>query len=205
MTRVSIDPWKPAVEHLIQADGRWQPHIERIGPCGLRPRRDRFGSLVRAVVSQQISTKAAQSISARLLDTLGGTFTAEGLLEAGETAIQAAGVSRGKYRTLMELSEAVAAGKLPLQRIGKWSDQEIINRLTQVWGVGVWTAQMFLIFVLNRPDILPATDLGIRAGLRDHFELYDLPTVRVCEQLCEPWQPYRTVAMWYLWRCRDNR
>ena len=194
------DPWAGAVAHLEEADPRWGPLIARIGPCRLRPRRDRFGTLVRAIIGQQISTRAAATIDARLLALAGTPHDPASILALGESGLRSVGLSGVKARYVMNLAEAVAGGSLPLRRIGAWDDAAIVDRLTAIKGVGSWTAQMFLIFALNRPDVLPVGDLGVRVGIRNHFGLPDLPAPAQCVALAEPWRPYRTVAMWYLWR-----
>ena len=197
------DPWQTAIEHLRKADRRWHPIIERVGPCKLRPVKDRFPILVRAIIGQQISTKAAQSINRKLLDLAGEPPRPEALLSLGDDRLRTCGLSGQKASYILNLSEHVATGRLPLARIGRLSDEEIITRMTEVKGIGRWTAEMFLIFALNRPDVLPVHDLGIRVGLRDFHALPDLPKPRECHPLCEPWRPYRSVAMWYFWRHID--
>jgi DNA-3-methyladenine glycosylase II len=204
MRRRGRDPWAEAVAHLRQADPRWEPVIDRVGPCRLRPRRDRFGTLVRSIISQQISTKAAQSIEARLRALGGDPHEPARLIELGESALRSVGLSGVKARYVLNLSEAVLDGRVPLRRIGALDDEAIIERLTAIKGIGRWTAEMFLIFALNRPDVFPVADLGIRAGLRRHFDLSDLPAPRQCVELTAPWRPYRTAAMWYLWRHADT-
>ena len=206
MSRLRSDPWAAAVAHLRAVDPRWDSVIERVGPCPLRPRpvRDRFGTLVRAIIGQQISSKAAASIDARLRALAGTPHEPAALLALGEAQLRAAGLSGVKARYVLNLAEAAADGRIPLGRIGALDDEQIIARLTAVKGIGRWTAEMFLIFALNRPDVLPVDDLGIRAGLRDHYGLAELPTPRGCVPLAEPWRPYRSVAMWYLWRRRDT-
>ena len=194
------DPWAEAVAHLKRVDARWVPVIERVGPCLLRPGRDRFGTLVRAIIGQQISARAAATINTRLRNRVAGPLDPGALLALGEPELRAAGLSGVKARYVLNLAEAVADGRLPLRRIGTRTDEEIIARLTAIKGIGTWTAQMFLIFSLNRPDVLPNGDLGVRAGLRDLHGLPDLPTPAQCIPLAEPWRPFRTVAMWYLWR-----
>jgi DNA-3-methyladenine glycosylase II len=202
--RPPTDPWAPAVAHLRASDPRWPPLIARVGPCRLRPQRDRFRLLVRAIIGQQISTKAAASIEARLHALAGTPFEPAGLLALDEPSLRQAGLSARKAAYVRDLAAAVHHGRLSLSRIGTWNDQAIVERLTEVKGIGRWTAEMFLIFGLNRPDVLPVTDLGIRVALRRYFDLPDLPTPAQCEQLAEPWRPHRTVAMWYLWRHLDT-
>ncbi len=201
MARPVRDPWAAAVAHLRAVDPKWAPVIDRVGPCALRPRRDRFGTLVRAIVGQQISSKAAASIDARLraLETTPLHDPAR-LLALGEPGLRSAGLSGVKARYVLNLADAVAEGRLPLANLGRLGDQAIVDRLTAIKGIGVWTAEMFLIFALNRPDVLPVGDLGIRSGLRDHHGLAELPPPARCVALAEPWRPFRTVAMWYLWR-----
>lgn len=194
------DRWAEAIAHLRDCDERWHPLIERVGPCQLRPRRDRFGTLVRAIIGQQISTRAAATIDARLRASAGDPHTPDGLLAAGEPVLRAAGLSGVKASYALNLAEAVATGRVPLTRIGRLDDAEIIQKLTSIKGIGVWTAEMFLIFALNRPDILPVADLGIRVALKNHFGLAEQPKPAECVRLTESWRPYRSVAMWYLWR-----
>ncbi len=197
-------PWSPAVEHLRALDGRWAVRIERVGHCDLRPRRDRFATLVRAIIGQQISSKAAATIDARLR-ALGGTpHRPEALLDLGVDGLRSVGLSGVKAAYVLDLADRVAAGTLPLQRAGRWSDDEAIARLTEVKGIGRWTAEMFLIFALNRPDVLPVADLGIQVGLQRHFDLPERPKPAECHALTEAWRPHRTVAMWYLWRELDG-
>lgn len=160
--------------------------------------------LVRAIVGQQISTLAARAIEQRLKALAGPRLTPERILELGSDGLRSVGVSGVKAGYMLNLAGAVASGEVPLNRIGRWGDAQVTARLTTVKGIGVWTAEMFLIFALNRPDVLPVTDLGIRVGLRDWHGLPDLPAPRDCHSLAEPWRPHRTVACWYLWRGRDG-
>ncbi|RUL87149.1 DNA-3-methyladenine glycosylase family protein [Tautonia sociabilis] len=200
-----VDPWADAVAHLRAIDPRWHPLIDRIGPCRLRPRRDRFGILVRAIIGQQISTKAASSINRRLLDLQGSDrHLPDSLLALGIDGLRSCGLSGVKAGYVRNLSEAVASGSVPLSRIGRLRDAEIVSLLTGIKGIGPWTAEMFLVFALNRPDVLSVGDLGVRAGIRSHFGLDALPTPRQCLDLAEPWRPFRSVAMWYLWRGLDS-
>jgi DNA-3-methyladenine glycosylase II len=196
--------WDQAIDHLRTLDPRWAERIDRVGPCRLRPRRDRFETLVRAIIGQQISTRAADAITERLRARTGGSFVASALLEIGPNELRHVGLSGMKVQYLLSLADAVATGRLPLQRIGRLGDAAIIERLTAVRGIGTWTAEMFLIFALNRPDVLPIDDLGVRVGIRDHYGLVETPKPRACIPLAEPWRPFRSVASWYLWRGRDT-
>ncbi len=171
----------------------------------LEPHPDRFGALVRAIVGQQISTKAAASINTRLLLLSGDRHHPGRLLETGETELRAAGLSSAKARYVLNLAEAVATGKLPLDEFDdSWDDQTIIQALVAVKGIGVWTAEMFLIFALNRPDVFSVGDLGLRMGLRDRHGLDEVPKPRDCHALAEIWRPYRSIASWYLWKGKDT-
>ncbi len=196
--------WGPAVRHLRRVDPHLRAIIDRIGPCRLVPHSDRFGALVRSIVSQQISSKAAASINQRLLAIGGGSHEPARLIELGEDSLRGAGLSGAKARYVLNLAEAVASSRVPLDAIDdSWDEAAITHVLTSVKGIGVWTAEMFLIFALNRPDILPASDLGVRVALRDRHGLAELPAPRECHALAEAWRPYRTIASWYIWRGAD--
>ncbi|MDB5351215.1 MAG: alkA 1 [Planctomycetota bacterium] len=198
------DRWAEAIVHLRGADPRWHPLIERVGPCSLRPRRDRFGTLVRAIIGQQISTRAAATIDARLRTLAGDPHRPESLIAVGEAGLRACGLSGVKARYVLNLSEAVQSGRVPLTRIGTLEDDAIKAHLTAIKGIGPWTAEMFLVFCLNRRDILSVGDLGVRVGLREFHGLAEDPSPAECVRLAEPWRPFRSVAMWYLWRSLDT-
>jgi DNA-3-methyladenine glycosylase II len=197
--------WADAVKHLGRADPHLRGVIKRIGPCRLAPRPDRFGTLVNSIVAQQISAKAATSINQRL-HTLGGNpHRPDRLIALGEEALRSVGLSASKARYVLNLAEAVASGAMPLESFDdSWDDAAIVASLTSIKGIGVWTAEMFLIFSLNRPDVLPAHDLGVRNALRDRHGLADLPTPKQCPALAEHWRPYRTIASWYIWQDVDT-
>ena len=200
----AIDPWAEGVDHLRQLDPKWEAIIEQVGPCRLQPRPDRFGTLVRAIIGQQISSKAASSIDKRVRDLAGELHAPEPLLLAGEVGLRGAGLSGVKARYVLNLAQAVRDGSVPLDEIHSWEDEAIVAALTTVKGIGPWTAEMFLIFALGRPDVLSVGDLGIRVGLKNFHGLDELPGPRECRELAEPWRPHRTVAMWYLWQKIDN-
>jgi DNA-3-methyladenine glycosylase II len=180
--------------------------ISRIGSMSIekrrrgRPKGDAYGALLRAIVGQQLSVKAAATIFDRVLALFGGKMpTAQQLLDADESELRAAGLSGRKVEYLKDLAARTLSGELELDRFGELSDDEIIAELTAVRGLGVWTAHMFLIFHLERPDVLAVGDLGIRNAVRDAYGLDEPPTPEEMERLAEPWRPHRTLACLYLW------
>ena len=181
--------------------------IKRHGPCGLgavRDRFDHFSMLVRAIVFQQLSTKAATTIHTRLIDCMSGQVTPECLGAVTEAQFRTAGISRQKAAYLRDLAERVASGDVPLDAVDAMTDDEVIEALTKVKGIGRWTAEMFLIFRLQRPDVLPVGDLGIVNAIQRAYKLRKKPTPDRMRKLGEAWRPYRSVATWYLWRSLDN-
>jgi DNA-3-methyladenine glycosylase II len=194
------EPWAEAIAHLKRVDPYCAAVIDRVGPCRLEPVADRFETLVRAIISQQISSKAAAAIEGRLSALGGAPHRPAVLMALGEEALRGVGLSAVKARYVLNLSEAVASGQAPLDAFDDWDDDAIIASLTAIKGIGRWTADMFLIFALNRPDVLPVGDLGVRAALRDRHGLAELPKPSECPPLAEAWRPYRSIAIWYLWR-----
>ncbi|WP_165250082.1 DNA-3-methyladenine glycosylase family protein [Paludisphaera soli] len=204
--KTTVDPWAKAIRHLKKVDPHLKSVIGRVGPCLLAPREDRLGTLVGAIVAQQISTKAAASISERLHALAGRPYDPHRLLELGEEPLRGCGLSASKARYVLNLAAAVADGSAPVDRFDDdWDDDAIIAALTSIKGVGIWTAHMFLIFAMNRPDVLPVGDLGVRAAIKAIHELAELPKPPDCHDLTEHWRPYRSVASWYLWRSLDQR
>ncbi len=197
----SREAFARARRHLSRRDAILRPLIARVGRCTLDPGGDRFAALVRAVVAQMISTKAARAITARL-EAMVGDLAPERILAAGEGLLREAGLSGSKAQALADLAAHVTDGRLPLARLEELDDEEVIARLVPVRGIGRWTAEMFLIFSLGRLDVLPVDDFGLRAGVRDHYWLKELPGRAVLRELAESWRPYRSVATWYLWRSR---
>ncbi len=200
---VKAQPWADAIAHLRSLDPKWGELIDSVGPCDLKPRKDRFGTLVRAIIGQQISSRAAATIDARLRTLSGEPHDPVRILEVGEEGLRGCGLSGVKARYVLNLAGAVVDGSLPLKKLGSMGDDEIKARLTAIKGIGPWTAEMFLIFCLNRPDVLSVGDLGIRVGIRDFHGLDALPKPAECERLSEPWRPYRSIAMWYMWKVID--
>lgn len=199
-----VGPWDAGVAFLRNLDPKWEAIIEQVGPCRLEPRLDRFGTLVRAIIGQQISSKAATSIDRRLRDLCGEPHDPAPLLKVGEAGLRSVGLSGVKSRYVLNLARAVHDGQIPLTVLHSWTDEAVVANLTQVKGIGNWTAEMFLIFALGRSDILSVGDLGIRVGLRSFYALDHLPEPKECRELTEAWRPYRTIAMWYLWEQIDN-
>lgn len=200
----AVGPWDPGVAFLRDLDPKWEAIIDQVGPCRLEPRADRFGTIVRAIIGQQISSKAAASIDRRLRELCGEPHAPAPLVVVGEAGLRGVGLSGVKARYVLNLAHAVLDGEIPLDLMHDWTDEAIGASLTKVKGIGPWTAEMFLIFALGRPDILSVGDLGIRVGLRSFYGLDQLPGPRECRELTEAWRPWRTVAMWYLWEQIDN-
>jgi len=193
-----------AIPHLRRGDRLLRGVIDAAGPCTLTVRRDRFAMLANSILSQQISTAAARTIKTRLVEKAGGRLAAEALLALSDEEFRACGVSGQKVGYLRDLSVRVASGSLPMNRLGRLSDEEVIERLVVVKGVGRWTAQMFLIFALGRPDVLAHDDLGIRNAIRRLYGLPEVPKRDEIDRIAEPWRPYASVASWYLWRSLEK-
>ena len=195
---------KTAIRDLKRRDPVMRAAIKAIGPFRLRGRRDRFGMLVQSIISQQISVNAARSIRRRLTELVAPeSVRPEVLVQLDADKLRTAGVSPQKSRYLLDLARRVDAGTLRLNQLGRLSDERVIDELTQVCGVGVWTAQMFLIFALCRFDVFPVDDLGIRTAIARLYGFTERPGVDECHEIAARWQPYRTVACWYCWRSLD--
>ncbi len=199
-----LESFKAGMAHVHTSDPVIRPIIEAVGPITLRPARDRFAVLARSIISQQISTAAARTIRARLEAILQPEgLSPASLARQSEAKIRAAGISRQKASYLTDLARKVDDGTVPLDRIGRLADEEVIAKLTQIKGIGRWTAEMFLIFSLGRLDVLPVDDLGIRAALKRLHGLRELPDKKLCHELAAPWRPYATIGSWYCWRSLD--
>jgi DNA-3-methyladenine glycosylase II len=188
-----------AQRHLARRDPVLKQLIKQVGPCTLQHDPDGFAVLVRAIVAQQISSKAARSISARLAEAV-GEIRPKPLLKAKEEALRAAGLSAAKVRAVRDLAEKVHSGTVPLDRLPELPDEEVIELLLPVRGIGRWTAEMFLIFSLGRFDVLPVGDFGLREGVRRQYGLEEHPAKDELIDMAEPWRPYRSIATWFLWR-----
>jgi DNA-3-methyladenine glycosylase II len=197
------------VEHLRRADPSLRELIDSIGaprPARRAERTDHYGALVRAIVGQQLSTKAARSIYGRLTDRFGGRppTPEEVLADDPDELRTAAGLSRAKVTFLRSLAEHVIDGELELDRLDEMSEEDIAAELIAVKGLGQWSVDMFLMFQLERPDVLPVGDLGIRRAVEQLYGLDKLPGPAEMERIATPWRPYRTLASRYLWASLDN-
>jgi DNA-3-methyladenine glycosylase II len=199
-----------ALDHLSKADDVMAKLIEEHGPLDLEKRTatrpaDAYGALLRSIVGQQLSVKAARTIYERLLDLFGGTTpTPDELLAAEPEALRAAGLSGAKVKYVRSLAEHVRDGELHLGSLDDMSDDAVIAELTAVKGLGEWTSHMFLMFHLRRPDVLPVGDQGIRRAVERLYGLETIPDAETLERLGERWAPYRTLASMYLWHSLDN-
>ncbi len=193
-----------ATAYLRDVDPIIAKAIERVGPCTLVPNPQFFETLVDAIISQQISVKAADAIMGRLRAVLHaeaeGKISPHALLTLEEDTLRAVGLSPQKMRYIRDLTERVVNGELDLEQISELDDEEVISELVKVKGIGRWTAEMMLIFALGRPDVLPVDDLGFLEGVREAYALETRPTPKEMRVRGELWRPYRTFATWYMWK-----
>ena len=199
-----------ALEHLRSADPVLAALIAVHGPLDVEARRrgrpaDAYGALVRSIVGQQLSTRAARAIYERLTELFGGrTPTPQELLGVDPETVRAVGLSRPKVGYLRDLAARVLDGELEFDRLSELSDDEVSAQLVAVKGLGQWTADMFLLFHLGRPDVLPVGDLGVRRAAERAYGLPGPPSAAELTTLAEPWRPHRSLASLYLWRSLDN-
>jgi DNA-3-methyladenine glycosylase II len=194
---------RKAVNHLKKSDAVLASIIARVGSCQIAYREPTFEALARSIVFQQLSTKAARTIYGRLEAAAGGTLTPESIQELSVGEMRRCGLSKQKIGYIRDLAEHALSGKVDFARLPDMSDEEVIVALTDIKGVGVWTAHMFLIFALRRPNVLAVGDLGVRSAIRRHYKKRKLPTPSQIEKLASGWHPYCSVACWYLWRSLD--
>lgn len=203
-----------ARKQLAASDPTMAALIERLGKIDLATRlarrkeerpNDAYGALLRAIVGQQLSTKAARTIYGRVLDLFNGsTPSPEQLLEADESDLRAAGLSGRKVEYIRDLASHVIEGELELERLDQLEDAEVIEEIVAVRGLGVWTAEMFLMFHLERPDVLSGGDLGIRKAVQIEYGLEEMPAPAKVLEIGEPWRPHRSLASLYLWESLAN-
>ena len=194
---------RKAILHLKNSDPVMRAIIERIGPCKLQFGEPVFHSLAEAIVYQQLNGKAAVTIFKRFAALAGDPLTPEGILKLTPETMRAVGLSKQKTSYLFDMAERAHRGELDFSRLPTMSDDEVIKHLTQVKGVGVWTAHMFLMFTFRRPNILPTGDYGVRTAIMKHYKKRKLPKPDLMERIAKPWAPYRSVACWYLWQSLD--
>jgi len=193
-----------ATRHLRKSDPIMAKIIKRVGPCEFAAREPTFETLARSITFQQLSGKAAATIFGRVRKAVGRRFTATGFLKLSAEELRACGLSRQKIASLTDLAERVARREISFRGLSEMEDEQIILLLSQVRGIGVWTVQMFLIFALQRPNVMPLADFGIRKAVRDAYGLPELPKAADLAKLAEKWHPYCSIASWYLWRSLDG-
>lgn len=190
----------PVMARLLEQIGALDSEQRKRG----RPK-EAYGALVRSIVGQQLSTKAARTIYERMTQLYGGkTPTPEQIIATDPDDLRAAGLSRAKAAYLRDLAEHIVDGELPVNDLAELPDDEVYEVLTAVKGLGRWTVDMFMIFHLGRPDVLPVGDLGIRRAVQINYGLEDLPKPDEMERIAEPWRPHRSLASLYLWESLDN-
>lgn len=201
---MTADPWLEAQAHLrrIPVIG---PLVERYGSCTLLPKTDYFAVLCDSIISQQISVKASEAIFRRFSDFFQGNPLPGIVAQATAEELKQVGISGQKASYLLDLARKFAGREVAYTEFDKMDNEEIIRELTKVKGIGRWTAEMFLIFALNRPDVLPVADLGIRRAVQVQYGLQELATAADIEQAAGEWHPYETAACWYLWRSLENK
>jgi len=194
---------RKAINHLKKSDPVLRAIIERVGPCRMEFGEPVFHSLAEAIVYQQLNGKAAVTIFNRFAALAGQPVTPEGILKLTPENMRAVGLSKQKSSYLFDMAERAIRGELDFTRLPGLTDEEVIKHLTQVKGVGVWTAHMFLMFTLKRPNVLPTGDFGVQMAIKKHYGKRKLPKPLQMEKIAKPWEPYRSIACWYLWRSLD--
>ena len=194
---------RKAVNHLKQSDPTLAAIIASVGPCRMEFGEPTFHSLAESILYQQLNGKAAVTIFNRFTNLVGDPVAPKGILKATDAELRSVGLSKQKTSYLRDLAEKTNAGLLEFERLPELPDDQVIQHLTQVKGVGVWTAHMFLMFTLRRPDILPTGDYGIQAAIKKHYHKRKWPKPKDMEKIAKPWSPFRSVACWYLWRSLD--
>jgi len=194
---------RKAINHLRKSDPVLRAIIERVGPCRMEFGEPVFHSLAEAIVYQQLNGKAAVTIFKRFAALAGEPLTAEGIANLTAEQMRSVGLSKQKSSYLRDMAERAIRGELSFTHLPEMTDEEVTKHLTQVKGVGVWTAHMFLIFTLKRQNILPTGDFGIRMAMKKHYHKRKLPNPVQMEKIARPWEPYRSIACWYLWRSLD--
>ena len=194
---------RKAINHLKKADPVLRDIIQRVGAYRIEYGDPAFESLAEAIVYQQLNGKAAFTIFKRFAALAGEPLTPEGILKLTDVQMRGAGLSKQKTSYLRDLAERTRRGELNFADLSNLSDEAVIERLTQVKGIGVWTAQMFLMFSLRRPNVLPTGDFGVKMAIKRQYKKRKPPDPKQMEKIAKCWEPYRSVACWYLWRSLD--
>ena len=194
---------RKAINHLKKADPVLRDIIQRVGAYRIEYGDPAFESLAEAIVYQQLNGKAAFTIFKRFAALAGEPLTPEGILKLTDAQMRAVGLSKQKTSYLRDLAERTQRGELNFADLSNLSDEAVIERLTQVKGIGVWTAHMFLMFSLRRPNVLPTSDFGVKMAIKKHYKKRKPPNPKQMEKIAKCWEPYRSVACWYLWRSLD--
>jgi DNA-3-methyladenine glycosylase II len=191
-----------ALDHL-KSDAVMAAIIARVGDYRITYREPQFETLARAIVFQQLNGAAATTIFNRFKQAAGGVLTPESILKLRLPTLRKCGLSKQKIAYIRDLAQRTAKGQVDFAALHAMTDEQVIATLTQIKGIGEWTAHMFLIFALQRPDVLPTGDLGVRIAIRKAYRKRKLPTPKQMEKIAKSWHPYRSVASWYLWRSLD--
>ena len=194
---------RKAIHHLKKSDPVLRAIIEKVGPFCMEFDEPAFHSLAEAIVYQQLNGKAAAKIFNRFVALTSDPVTPEGINKLTDEQLRASGLSKQKSSYLRDMAERAIRGELDFSRLADMTDVEVIKHLTQVKGVGVWTAHMFLMFSLRRPNILPTGDFGVQTAIKKHYKRRKLPKPLQMEKIAKCWEPYRSIACWYLWRSLD--
>ena len=194
---------RKAILHLKNSDPVLRAIIESVGPCKMEYGDPTFHSLAESILYQQLNGKAAVVIFKRFTDAAGSPLTPAGILKLTDEQMRAVGLSKQKTSYLRDLAAKTESGLLNFQKLLDMEEAEVIEHLTQVKGVGVWTAHMFLMFTMRRPDVLPTGDYGIQMAIKKYYRKRKLPKPKDMEKIAKAWSPYRSVACWYLWRSLD--
>jgi DNA-3-methyladenine glycosylase II len=194
---------RKALNHLKKADPVLAVIIGKVGPYRMEFGEPTFHRLAESILYQQLNGKAAATIFQRFTDAAGDPLTPEGILKLSDQQMRGVGLSKQKTSYLRDLADKTRTGLLNFPQLASLSDQDVIEHLTQVKGVGVWTAHMFLMFTLRRPNVLPTGDYGVRTAIMKHYKRRKLPKPDQMEKLAKSWEPYRSIACWYLWQSLD--
>jgi len=194
---------RQAVNHLKKSDPVLRAIIERIGAFRMEYGPPEFHSLAEAIVYQQLNGKAAISIFKRFAALAGEPLTPVGILKLTDEQMRSVGLSKQKSSYLRDMAQRAISGQLDFSKLHEMSDADVIRHLTQVKGVGIWTAQMFLMFTLKRPNVMPTGDFGVQMAIKRHYNKRKLPKPAQMEKIAKPWEPYRSIACWYLWKSMD--